>query len=139
MRFTRDEREHDEEGVQRHMTSMIDVVFLLLIYFIITASFTAPEEDLASGLRAESEGPSSASDLLPMVVTVDRVDGRQIYRLGERMTEDPEAVAAWLTPLPKEGGVFVRVTDRASVDAAARALSACKRAGFTKVSYVPAD
>jgi len=72
-------------------------------------------------------------------VTVDRDNGRTLYRLGERASEDPEAIVAWLTPLPKEGGVFVRVTDRASVDAAAKALSACKRAGFTKVSYVPAD
>ncbi len=139
MKFTREHKYDDEEGVQRHMTSMIDVVFLLLIYFILTASFTMPEEDLASGLQAEAEGPSSAADLLPMIVTVDRRNGRTLYRLGERASEDPDAIVAWLAPLPKEGGVFVRVTDRASVDAAAKALSACKRAGFTKVSYVPAD
>ena len=36
------------------MTPMIDVVFLLLVFFLCTASFEQPEEDLAASLVVQT-------------------------------------------------------------------------------------
>ena len=42
------------------MTPMIDVVFLLLIFFLCTASFQTPEADLAASLLVETSGPGTS-------------------------------------------------------------------------------
>lgn len=50
------------------MTSMIDVVFLLLVFFLWTSSFDEPEFDLASALSLPPVGnASTASDTTPML------------------------------------------------------------------------
>jgi biopolymer transport protein ExbD len=45
------------------MTPMIDVVFLLLVFFIWTASFRISEQLLPSHISASSAAPSAASDV----------------------------------------------------------------------------
>ncbi len=121
------------------MAATIDVVFLLLIYFMLTASVLEPERDLASALQAESEaGAGRAADFQPQVVTVGDGRARARFAIGSREVSTREDLEAILRQLPKEGGVFVRVLPLATVDSAAAALQACKNAGFTKVSYVPA-
>lgn len=127
-------------GAVLPMAAMIDVVFLLLIYFMITAALHEPERDLASALRAESRaGSGRSADLQPQVVTVG--DGREtpIFAIGSRRAATRDELAGILAQLPKDGGVFVRVLPTATVDSAAGALQACKDAGFTRVSYVPAS
>ena len=48
-------------------TSMIDVVFLLLIFFMTTTSLAIPEAQLSSALQVERES-GRAADLLPQIV-----------------------------------------------------------------------
>jgi biopolymer transport protein ExbD len=123
---------------QLPLTSLIDVVFLLLIYFIVTAQLTTGESRLTAALTSESRKAGRAADLQPQVVIVDATpDGRGIFRLGERATSDRETLVAVLRDLPKESGVFVKVMGRAPVDATAAAWQACKDAGFTRITYVP--
>lgn len=49
------------------MTPMIDVVFLLLVFFLCTSSFQTPEEDLTANLLVETaaEGVGSPLESLP--------------------------------------------------------------------------
>ena len=44
---------------------MIDVTFLLLIYFIITTVFSAPEDQLTPALQLEQGTSSAAHDFEP--------------------------------------------------------------------------
>lgn len=135
MRFT---QHRDEDGQGRlPMTSMIDVVFLLLIYFMVTASFSTPENDLASGLRAQQEGSGQAADLQPQILSVVLEDGSVVYRLGDRALTARDRLVELLSRLNKDAGVFVRVSGEVPVEAAAVALQACKDAGITRVTYVP--
>ena len=123
--------------IQLSMTSMIDVVFLLLIFFLTTASFVPTERDLESAMRVQSTS-ASASDLQPAVVDV--VPGRSgfVYRLGQRELDDPEQLIDLLARFDnKAQGAFVRVSDRAPFRMAAAAVQACKTAGFASVSYIP--
>jgi biopolymer transport protein ExbD len=119
------------------LTSLIDVVFLLLIYFLVTARLTPDESQLASGLGSDKRGGSQGSDLTPQVVTVGVDNGKPVFRLGDRVTNDRISLESVLRQLPKQNGVFVKVPGQVPVWAGAMAMQACKDAGFTKISYVP--
>ncbi|MEN0021217.1 MAG: biopolymer transporter ExbD [Planctomycetota bacterium] len=134
--------EHRDSGLlgDLPLTTMVDVVFLLLVYFMVVSSLTPREAELAAALEAQQEPTSSAADFQPQVVTVDVDDaGGFVLSLGARQTADSEELRSWLAVLPKEAGVFIEVKNRASVAAAAAALQAAKDAGFRRVTYVPAE
>ncbi len=120
------------------MTSMIDVVFLLLIFFLLTANFSQSEDRLQATIQSEQSG-SSISELQPQVVSVEMIQGRVGFRIGERAVFTGQALEAILTQLPKEAGVAVKVDDRVPIQAAATALQAAHDAGFTKRTYVPSS
>lgn len=120
------------------MTPLIDVVFLLLIYFMVTSSITPSESRLSSALQTESKS-GRAADLQPQVVLVDVLDGAAVFIMGGRIMRTKRELTELLVQLPKESGVFVKVEGRATVRATAAALQACKDAGFAKVTYVPAQ
>lgn len=129
----------DRDGIgDLPLTPMIDVVFLLLIYFMVTATITPPESRVASTLQGE-RGAGQQRDLKPQIVTVDLSEGAVTYRLGSRVFPDRNSLAAALEQLPKEGGLFVRVTDRAPWSAVAGVMQDALDAGFVKRTYVPAD
>ena len=139
MRLQREDGASDRDRVSRlPMTPMIDVVFLLLIYFLVTATLTPSESQLSSALQAERRGAGSAADLQPQVIRVEMIDGRVGYRLGARVMRSGTELLDLLVQLPTEGGVFIRVEDDVPVSAPAAAIQAAKDAGFRKVSYVPA-
>lgn len=119
------------------MVAMIDVVFQLLIFFLVTARLSAPEVQLASALRAQKDGSGGAKDLQPQIVRVVQDAQGPAYFLGARRFREQEALRVALLPLPKDRGVFVRVAPSARIDSVAVALQACKDAGFARVSYVP--
>jgi biopolymer transport protein ExbD len=121
------------------MTSMIDVVFLLLIFFMVTVSASPPESDLASTLKPESKTEGAAADFQPQIVTVSRAGDAVVYTLGSHQLTTRSDLARLLRELPKNSGVVVKVRNDVPVEAAAGALQTCKDVGFTKVSYVPAS
>jgi biopolymer transport protein ExbD len=65
-------------GTQLDVTPLIDVVFLLLIFFLLTSTYIAPE---ALELSLPTSGTASPSENLPVVVSVDR---HERLRIGER-------------------------------------------------------
>lgn len=120
------------------MTPMIDVVFLLLIYFLVTSDFSLQESRLSAASAVEKRGPAAA-ELAPQIVEVRLVNGRDTYIVGELATPDVRKLTALLRELPKDDGVAIRVADGVAVASAAAALQAAADAGFTRRSYVPAD
>lgn len=127
------------EKVRLPLVALIDVVFFLLIYFVIAGTMAGEEAQLAASLRADKQGKGKGSDLAPQVLFVEPgATGKARFRLGERSMEDRSSLTAVLKQLPKDNGVIVRVTTGVTVEAAAAALQATRDAGFQKVSYVPA-
>ena len=120
------------------MTSMIDVVFLLLIFFLVSSSFAPDEGRIDSALQTEGSG-SATSDLQPQVVNVERSGAVVMYRVGQRTTTSSLELTSILRQLPRDAGVAVRVSGDVPVGAAARAMQAAHDAGFEKRSYVPAS
>ena len=133
----RSERDRGARLGSLPMTSMIDVVFLLLIFFLVTSSFAPDEGRIDSALQTEGSGVAT-SDLQPQVVHVERSGAVVMYRVGQRTTTSAQELTSILRQLPREAGVAVRVSGEVPVGAAARAMQAAHDAGFEKRSYVPA-
>ncbi|CAG1009517.1 hypothetical protein PHYC_03712 [Phycisphaerales bacterium] len=120
------------------LVAFIDVILFLLLYFVMVADLTPEESHLASSLKTDSKGPAQATGLLPQILLVETSAGKVRYRMGDRVMDTRESLDTFLSSLPKAAGIVVKVKGDVSVEAAATALSAGKRAGFTKISYVPA-
>lgn len=114
---------------------MIDVFFLLLVYFIVSTTLAMPEEELAAALRQESKD-SAVSDLQPQFVHVEGDAGSPVYVVGSQRLSSQAQLTELLAKLPKEAGVILSVDDAAPVWAAAAALQACHDAGYEKLTYV---
>jgi len=124
--------------IDMQMTSMIDCVFLLLIFFMVTSSFALAERELDPGIKVERPGGRTASDLAPAIVDVRPGPAGFVYRLGGRdFTAQADLTDILRKFDNKLDGAFVRAADDAPFDMAAAAIQSCKDAGFQKVSYVP--
>lgn len=118
------------------LISLIDVVFLLLIYFLITSDFSQQERRLPSAVQTEGGGVRSV-ELQPQIVEIG-LDGEGVrFTIGQVMVRDQTALTTVLGRLPREPGVAVRAAPDVPISAVAAALQAARDAGFEKRSYVP--
>ena len=81
----RQRRLHQRSRLGLNLTAMIDVTFLLLIYFMVATKFKVTEEvyrmDLPSGLQAQQERDPFELDEQPLRIEVATVDLMNTYRL----------------------------------------------------------
>ena len=70
--------------IELQMTSMIDCVFLLLIFFMVTSSFNKAERELDPAIKLQRAAGRAASDLAPAIVDVVRGGGGFVLKLGGR-------------------------------------------------------
>src|SRR5437867_4972936 len=81
-------------GIAIDMTPMVDVAFLLLIFFMTTTQMNPPEKDKITLPESNSEAKSPESDIITISVTrapVVRVTWRQN---GQQVTRDVSNVPA---------------------------------------------
>ena len=117
------------------MTSMIDVVFLLLIFFIVTTTFVRPERQIQSAIKV-SEKQSNRD---PAIVEISRSGAKIIFRVGAVKSDNLDDIKKILHEFEdKSDGAFVRPADDVPFESAARAIGICKASGFSSVSYLPA-
>ena len=84
------------------MTSMIDVVFLLLIFFIVTTTFVRPEREIVSSIKVnEKQTAANDSNLDPAIVDVIRQNSEVLFRIGAVRTNDLEEVKKLLAGFEK--------------------------------------
>src|SRR5437867_6902764 len=109
-------------GISIDMTPMVDVAFLLLIFFMTTTQFKPPEKDKITLPESNSEAKSPESDIITIAVTAARPENnnqstvRVVYRRGgEEVSQvlPPDAVKTQL------GGVL---TQARSANPAARMI-----------------
>lgn len=131
-------RSEHRTRLELNMTPMIDMVFLLLIFFITTAAFVAAERHLDSAIQQRQQSGSRASDLEPAVVEIVPAGESFVFKIGARQTGSQDELTSILRQFPnKLDGAYVRVHDDAPFSLAAAAIQACKSADFMAVSYVP--
>lgn len=117
------------------LVAFIDVVLFLLLYFVLATNFVPDEKELSTTLKGQAQGRGGGA-LIPQVLRVEVSGDAVVFRLGDRVTVDRDALVELLTRLPKEGGLFIQVGERVPVGGAAKAIQAASEAGFAKISYV---
>ena len=111
-----------EEGSQIDLTPMLDVVFIMLIFFIVVASFI--KEAGVEVNRPDDNQPDNPEDSTSILVEVAsdnqiwmenrRVDIRAVRANIQRLlAEDPEAPVTIKVEKGAEAGVVVDVADAA--------------------------
>jgi biopolymer transport protein ExbD len=140
MRLTSRSGKHSG-SLELNMTPMIDCVFLLLIFFMTTASFVETERELNPAIKVQRAAAKAAGDFQPAVIDVVKGSGGSfVYRVGGREIGTQQELTQVLKQFDnKVQGAFVRVSDDAIFDLPAAAIQAAKDAGFPFVSYVPLD
>ncbi len=121
-------------------TSMIDVVFLLLIFFMCASKFQVIERRLEVLLPGGASGIAPITDELTLEVGYLRGQrGMPLYRLGKWSSSDTNVLAGRLQQLA--GISKVRVVIDGGQDCPFRhmisALDACARAELTDVGFRP--
>ena len=122
-----------------NMSSMIDVTFLLLIYFLVTTVLTPPEDELNPALEVQEGAGESSDELEPQIVDVVKRGNDEIYLIGSQSIQSREGLFDVLSKLPHEPGLIVKVDGTTSVAFALAAIQEARNAGFEKVTYVPAN
>ena len=85
-------------GISIDMTPMVDVAFLLLIFFMCTTQFKPPEKDKITLPESNSEAKSPESEIITIAVT-KLPSVRVIYRQGGQEVSREVSAGAVLTDL----------------------------------------
>ena len=119
-----------------NISSLLDVMFILIIFFMATTTFRQEERDITINLPETSESHSLSSAPKLVVINV-RKDGS--YLVGDRLTSLPELSDVIATAIQSDPGqkVLVRGDLEALHGHVASAISACKQAGVdeAKIGY----
>ena len=114
------------------LTPLIDVVFLLLIFFLVATRFAEEERQLDMPLPDASEAQPLTAEPQELFVNVDQ-EGQYIVS-GQRLSlADLEQVlrqAAANNPMHQS--VIVRADKRVPFDFVVQAINLCKKAGIKK-------
>lgn len=132
-----------ERGFDVMMTPMIDVVFLLLVFFVCTSGFNRPEENLPSnlsqpGVGGASVAPRPEEDFEEIVVRISVADNSVAYHIGERRIDNEQALRAALAELASIDTSLAVVLDsgpEVPLGAVIDAYDGCRAAGFDKVQF----
>lgn len=120
------------------LTPMIDVVFLLLIFFLVTSNFAQQEEKLPAALQTEGGGVRS-SDMQPQIIQITLNAGQPVFTLGQVRCTDRLQLEAVLNQLSRDAGVAIKAEPDVPIQSIATALQAARNAGYSKRSYVPGE
>lgn len=121
-------KKQDEPGPSIEMTPIIDMVFLLLIFFLIATTYQQSERELAIALpEAEAAGPISTM-LREIIINIDSRGA--IIVGGQSMTlEELRSLLADAIRVNPDQKVSVRGDKDLAYGIIARVLDVCKAAG----------
>jgi len=127
----RDTDEH--ENFQINLTSLIDVVFLLLIFFMVATSFLDPEKEIGIELPEAQSGVAAEQMPDEIIINVLRdgrliVSGTEVDRTGLRSALER---AARLDP---DTPVTIRGDRQVAHEQVVGVMDACGLAGLTNLA-----
>jgi biopolymer transport protein ExbD len=140
---------HDRSGeLDVKMTPMIDVVFLLLVFFVWTASFHIVEQLLPSNLIATA-GEGSPTDVLPEEVDFERVvvrvliaDGQPLWLVNDAPHYSLEKVGEILRALStikKDAPVILDPDSEIPLGNVIDLYDLARLAGFSKIQFAASE
>lgn len=123
-------RRRSNDDVQQQMTPMIDVVFQLLIFFIVTLE----PADIYSNLAASRPAPQKIPVDLPELLSIGVFDEHYLLN-GKNVTLDSmDEYLSKLGSISSSRGVIVKCAPRSSHARLIRVLNLCEKTGFDNIS-----
>lgn len=116
-----------------NLTPMIDVVFLLIIFFMAATKFAEVERDIALQLPQVDQANPAQTPPTPRQVVV-RADGALLLDGQPRQLEELEAQLRAERQTQPRLGVVIRGDRTCPYQFVAAALAACQQAGVTDLS-----
>ncbi len=123
-------RGQGEEESDLNLTSMLDVVFIMLIFFVVTSSFAKD-----AGIEVDPPGAVTAErqERTSMVIAIDAQDAVWI----DRRQVDVRAVRSYVERLHAEkpqGGVVIQADRRSTNGILVQVMDAARLAGVEQIS-----
>jgi biopolymer transport protein ExbD len=109
---------------------LVDIVFLLLVFFLVATTFYEGERDLAVSLADSSVGDERSAD----DVTVINIRQNGEVRIGVRPVSGLELRQELQELSGGSSAVIIRCDRHAHHDAFVGVLEACREAGITRVA-----
>jgi len=119
-----------EDQPSLNLTPMIDIVFLLIIFFMVGTKFTEMERNMQLEVPQISDAGALAPAPKKQVVNIYR-DGRIALNRNVVTLEELEAQLAKARSSYSDLGVIVRGDGAGSFQSVANVLGACRKAGVT--------
>lgn len=122
-------RNRREESIDLNLTPLIDMIFILLLFFIVTANFvreSGVEVNRPIAQTGESKNPS-------IIVSIDH---NNIVWVDNK-TLDVRAVRSWMSHFlseAPEGAVIIAADSKSSTGVMIQVLDGCREAGVKNVS-----
>jgi biopolymer transport protein ExbD len=132
------------------MTPMIDVIFLLLIFFVWTASFQIVEELLPSNLSAAAgtlpsdpqQPPPPEDDFDEVVVRIRWIDNRPDWRVNETTLDSLPQVQQQLATIARikpDAPVILHPDKQVPLGQVIDVYDRARRVGFQKVQFATSE
>ena len=130
--------------IDQAMTPMIDVVFLLLVFFVWTASFQVIEQILPSELSSQIGNQQSAltpppiKDFEDIIITVSYANGRPGWTLNQQPIKRIAEIEKRLTAIATVNAaapVILHPQPNVPLEFVIQSYDAAKLSGFTKVAF----
>ncbi len=131
MRHHLDDIQVDEEENEINLTPMLDVVFIMLIFFIVTASFV--REVGIDVNRPDAPMTESKPEDSNILVVIDANDEVWI----DRQLVDPRAIRSTIQGLHAEnpeGSVVIQANNRSTNKMLVRVMDSARSAGVYNIS-----
>ncbi|MDD5556569.1 MAG: biopolymer transporter ExbD [bacterium] len=116
-----------------NLTPLIDVMFNLLIFFLVATSFQRLQRELQVDLPKSKAAGQVAIDIQPIAVTVDR-EGKVTMAEREVTIEELPGLLREAVAAARKPRVFVRGDAKSYHEHIVAVLGACQEAGITDVS-----
>ncbi|MEM1402021.1 MAG: biopolymer transporter ExbD [Pseudomonadota bacterium] len=129
-------KEKEEEGADIDLTPMLDVVFIMLIFFIVVASFIKEAGIEVNRPDSNNEPPDSDSSSILVVIESDD----QIWMENRRV--DTRAVRANIQRLlaaDPEAAVSIKVDKGARANTVVDVADAAREANATAINWATGD
>lgn len=137
--MSRRKRKHQEEGDKADidLTPMLDVVFIMLIFFIVTASFVKESTINVNVPEDQNEVPPPPSnDNSTILILVDSQD--EIFIDGRRVNvRDVRSLIAQKAAASQGGNVVVKAHEESSTETYMSIADASRMADVWNISLVP--
>jgi biopolymer transport protein ExbD len=123
------------ESLECPMSAMIDVVFQLLIYFIITQKDEVPEAHLAVNLPSPDQAPVQQRNK-PQLLEIEVHPGQILLQGVPRSLDMIQDTLTYLAKLDPDQTVIIKTNVMAKTSELVAVLDLCKGVGFKKLNIM---